>query len=142
MAKQQFDRTKAHVNVGTIGHVDHGKTSLTAAITKVLALANTDNEFRAFDSIDNAPEERERAGEGNAPRFAKKLSERREPAQTLAGPPRDYGEFLGRPVFYLRSKTLDLVRELKVRDPGRDPGREMAKVCLRSEGLAGAGAVS
>ena len=48
------------MNVGTIGHVDHGKTSLTAAITKVLALANTDNEFRAFDSIDNAPEERER----------------------------------------------------------------------------------
>ncbi|MQG21664.1 MAG: elongation factor Tu [SAR202 cluster bacterium] len=60
MAKQQFDRTKPHMNVGTIGHVDHGKTSLTAAITKVLALANTDNEFRAFDSIDNAPEERER----------------------------------------------------------------------------------
>jgi len=48
------------MNVGTIGHVDHGKTSLTAAITKVLALANTDNEFRAFDSIDNAPEEKER----------------------------------------------------------------------------------
>ncbi|MCL0043399.1 elongation factor Tu, partial [Dehalococcoidia bacterium] len=60
MAKQQFDRTKPHMNVGTIGHVDHGKTSLTAAITKVLALANTDNEFRAFDSIDNAPEEKER----------------------------------------------------------------------------------
>ena len=48
------------MNVGTIGHVDHGKTSLTAAITKVLALANSDNEFRAFDSIDNAPEEKER----------------------------------------------------------------------------------
>ena len=61
MAKQQFDRTKPHMNVGTIGHVDHGKTSLTAAITKVLALANTDNEFRAFDSMNIGPEEKERS---------------------------------------------------------------------------------
>jgi elongation factor Tu len=59
MAKQKFERTKPHVNVGTIGHIDHGKTTLTAAITKVLA-AQGGAEFRAFDTIDNAPEERER----------------------------------------------------------------------------------
>src|SRR5687767_856829 len=59
MGKAKFERTKPHVNVGTIGHVDHGKTSLTAAITKVLAL-NGAARFRSFDSIDNAPEERER----------------------------------------------------------------------------------
>jgi elongation factor Tu len=60
MAKQKFARTKPHVNVGTIGHVDHGKTTLTAAITKCLANLNPNIEFRSFDSIDNAPEERER----------------------------------------------------------------------------------
>ena len=59
MAKEKFERTKPHVNVGTIGHVDHGKTTLTAAITKVLGLKGG-SEFRAFDSIDNAPEERAR----------------------------------------------------------------------------------
>src|SRR5438045_3126231 len=59
MAKKKFERTKPHVNVGTIGHIDHGKTTLTAAITKVLALRGV-AEFRAFDSIDNAPEERAR----------------------------------------------------------------------------------
>jgi len=59
MAKEQFQRTKPHVNVGTIGHVDHGKTTLTAAITKVLADKHG-GEFTAFDEIDNAPEERER----------------------------------------------------------------------------------
>src|SRR6187431_2267871 len=59
MAKQKFDRNKPHVNVGTIGHVDHGKTTLTAAITKFLALQGG-ADFRAFDSIDNAPEERQR----------------------------------------------------------------------------------
>jgi len=59
MAKQKFERTKPHVNVGTIGHVDHGKTTLTAAITQALAVAGG-AEFRSFDSIDNAPEERER----------------------------------------------------------------------------------
>jgi elongation factor Tu len=59
MAKQKFQRTKPHVNIGTIGHVDHGKTTLTAAITSVLANFGT-AEVRAFDSIDNAPEERER----------------------------------------------------------------------------------
>src|SRR5450830_1636705 len=57
MAKKKFERTKPHVNVGTIGHVDHGKTTLTAAITKVLAMKGK-AEYRAFDSIDNAPEER------------------------------------------------------------------------------------
>jgi elongation factor Tu len=59
MAKEQFVRTKPHVNVGTIGHVDHGKTTLTAAITKVLGMKGWAN-FRAFDSIDNAPEEKAR----------------------------------------------------------------------------------
>jgi elongation factor Tu len=59
MAKQKFERTKPHVNVGTIGHVDHGKTTLTAAITKVLSLRG-EAQFRSFDSIDNAPEERAR----------------------------------------------------------------------------------
>src|SRR6187399_143751 len=59
MAKQVFQRTKPHVNVGTIGHVDHGKTTLTAAITKVLAMKGAAN-FRSFDSIDKAPEERAR----------------------------------------------------------------------------------
>ena len=59
MAKAKFERTKPHVNVGTIGHVDHGKTTLTAAITKVLAMKGG-SQFRAFDSIDNAPEERAR----------------------------------------------------------------------------------
>src|SRR5438093_3328080 len=59
MAKKKFERTKPHVNVGTIGHIDHGKTTLTAAITKTLALKG-EAEFRPFDSIDNAPEERER----------------------------------------------------------------------------------
>ena len=60
MAKQRFDRTKPHVNVGTIGHVDHGKTTLTAAITKVLAMQSAITKFRPFDSIDNAPEEKAR----------------------------------------------------------------------------------
>jgi elongation factor Tu len=59
VAKQKFERTKPHVNVGTIGHVDHGKTTLTAAITKTMAIRGK-AKFRAFDSIDNAPEERER----------------------------------------------------------------------------------
>ncbi|MGH9790394.1 MAG: GTP-binding protein, partial [Candidatus Acidiferrales bacterium] len=60
MAKEKFERSKPHLNVGTIGHIDHGKTTLTAAITKVLAKSNAKVQFRAFDSIDNAPEERER----------------------------------------------------------------------------------
>jgi elongation factor Tu len=59
MAKQKFERTKPHVNIGTMGHIDHGKTTLTAAITKVLAELN-DSEYTAFEDIDKAPEERER----------------------------------------------------------------------------------
>jgi elongation factor Tu len=60
MAKEKFDRSKPHMNIGTIGHIDHGKTTLTAAITKVLAKENPKVKFRAFDSIDNAPEEKAR----------------------------------------------------------------------------------
>ena len=60
MAKQKFERTKPHVNVGTIGHVDHGKTTLTAAITKTLALADPTIEFLRYDQIDNTPEEKAR----------------------------------------------------------------------------------
>ena len=60
MAKEHFDRTKPHVNIGTIGHVDHGKTTLTAAITTVLAQRVAGNKMEAFEDIDKAPEERER----------------------------------------------------------------------------------
>jgi len=66
MAKEKFDRSKPHVNIGTIGHVDHGKTSLTAAITKVLAGTDPSVQVRAFDTIDNAPEERQRGVTINA----------------------------------------------------------------------------
>ena len=59
MAKEKFDRSKPHVNIGTIGHVDHGKTTLTAAITKVLSF-NGEAEFKDYSNIDSAPEERER----------------------------------------------------------------------------------
>ena len=59
MAKEKFERTKPHVNIGTIGHVDHGKTTLTAAITKVLAMKG-DAQFMDYANIDKAPEERER----------------------------------------------------------------------------------
>src|SRR5205814_309386 len=60
MGKEKFDRSKPHVNIGTIGHIDHGKTTLTAAITKVLGKHNPKVKFRSFDSIDNAPEEKAR----------------------------------------------------------------------------------
>src|SRR5687768_7531122 len=60
MAKEKFERTKPHLNIGTIGHIDHGKTTLTAAITKVLADKNAKNTFTAFDQIDKAPEEKAR----------------------------------------------------------------------------------
>src|ERR671933_359293 len=60
MAKKKFERSKPHVNIGTMGHIDHGKTTLTAAITKVLHEKNPNVEFTPFDKIDNAPEERER----------------------------------------------------------------------------------
>ena len=60
MAKQKFERNKPHVNVGTMGHIDHGKTTLTAAITKVLSEANPNTQFTSFDQIDKAPEEKQR----------------------------------------------------------------------------------
>ena len=60
MSKEKFERTKPHLNVGTIGHVDHGKTTLTAALTKVCAEVQGTGEAVAFDGIDNAPEEKER----------------------------------------------------------------------------------
>ena len=60
MAKEKFERDKPHVNVGTIGHIDHGKTTLTAAITKVLSEQGEGTEAKTFDEIDNAPEEKER----------------------------------------------------------------------------------
>ena len=61
MAKQKFERTKPHLNIGTMGHIDHGKTTLTAAITKVLTAHDPKhNSFTAFDAIDKAPEERQR----------------------------------------------------------------------------------
>ena len=60
MAKKKFERTKPHLNIGTIGHVDHGKTTLTAAITKVLNRKSGKVEFIDYDQIDNAPEEKER----------------------------------------------------------------------------------
>src|SRR5437667_10656307 len=60
MAKQKFERTKPHLNVGTMGHIDHGKTTLTAAITKVLAEPNPNVTFTPFDQIDKAPEEKAR----------------------------------------------------------------------------------
>src|SRR3972149_4670514 len=66
MAKEKFDRSKPHVNIGTSGRVDHGKTSLTAAITKCLAATNPKVQFKAYDQIDNAPEERERGVTINA----------------------------------------------------------------------------
>src|SRR3979490_1856228 len=58
MAKAKFERTKPHLNIGTIGHIDHGKTTLTAAITKVLSEKNSNTHFTAFDEIDKAPEEK------------------------------------------------------------------------------------
>ena len=68
MAKEKFDRSKPHCNVGTIGHIDHGKTTLTAAITQTLAKHNPKVKFRSFDSIDNAPEEKgERVGRSRYP---------------------------------------------------------------------------
>ncbi|HUZ83712.1 MAG TPA: GTP-binding protein, partial [Gaiellales bacterium] len=60
MAKAKFERTKPHLNIGTIGHIDHGKTTLTAAITKVLAESGTGTQVAKFDEIDKAPEEKAR----------------------------------------------------------------------------------
>jgi elongation factor Tu len=76
MGKEKFDRTKPHVNVGTIGHVDHGKTSLTAAITMVLAKMNPKVSVRSFESIDNAPEEKARGITINASHVEYETSQR------------------------------------------------------------------
>src|SRR5919108_76815 len=67
MAKQKFERTKPHLNVGTMGHIDHGKTTLTAAITKVLHDQDPSTTYTSFDEIDKAPEEKERATTTNTP---------------------------------------------------------------------------
>jgi translation elongation factor EF-Tu-like GTPase len=69
MAKAKFERTKPHCNIGTIGHIDHGKTTLTAAITKVLAEAGT-AQFIAFDQIDKAPEEKARGSRSTRPTWS------------------------------------------------------------------------
>lgn len=71
MAKAKFERTKPHCNIGTIGHVDHGKTTLTAAITKVLAERVAGNSATDFDNIDKAPEERERGGKNHCYHYCK-----------------------------------------------------------------------
>ena len=60
MAKEKFERTKPHINIGTIGHVDHGKTTLTSAITICMKNMGQNVQIRSFDSIDNAPEEKEK----------------------------------------------------------------------------------
>ena len=67
MAKQKFERTKPHVNIGTMGHIDHGKTTLTAAITKVLAEKNPNVQFTPFEKIDNAPEGSSGASRSRSP---------------------------------------------------------------------------
>ena len=82
MAKQKFERTKPHVNIGTIGHIDHGKTTLTAAITKYLAMKGG-AEYTDYSSIDKAPEERERAAgrrRHQKRKGAERISRRRLPA--------------------------------------------------------------
>ena len=69
MAKQKFERTKPHLNIGTIGHIDHGKTTTTAAITKVLAMLDpSTSTFTAYDQIDKAPEEKARGSQSILPR--------------------------------------------------------------------------
>jgi len=91
MSKEKFERTKPHLNVGTIGHVDHGKTTLTAALTKVLSAKyggetkNYDGETKNYDQIDNAPEERER-GITIATSHVEYQSEKRHYAHTSTAP--------------------------------------------------------
>ena len=84
MAKKKFERNKPHVNIGTIGHIDHGKTSLTAAISKYLALKGS-AEYRSFDTIDNAPEERER-GDHDRDRPRRVRDRRRATTRTSTAP--------------------------------------------------------
>jgi len=87
MAKKKFERTKPHVNVGTIGHIDHGKTTLTAAITKVLAKASAANKYVAFDQIDKAPEERERASPSPSPTWSTRPTSATTPTWTVRAMP-------------------------------------------------------
>ena len=78
MAKEKFERTKPHVNVGTIGHIDHGKTTLTAAITLIQSLRGG-GEAKSFDQIDNAPEERERGITISTAHVEYETDQRRDP---------------------------------------------------------------
>jgi len=84
MAKQKFETDEPHCNVGTIGHIDHGKTTLTAAITKVLQKHNPNIVFRSFDSIDNAPERRRAAS--RLPRRTSSMRRRTGTTRTLDCP--------------------------------------------------------
>jgi len=87
MAKEKFERSKPHVNIGTIGHIDHGKTTLTSAITKVLAKSNPKIQFRAFDSIDNAPEEKARGITIAVPTSSTRPSSATTPTSTAPATP-------------------------------------------------------
>jgi elongation factor Tu len=86
MAKSKFNRNKPHVNVGTMGHIDHGKTTLTAAITKVLAESGTGTSFTSFDNIDKAPEERERGITINVSHVEYETANRHYAPRRHAGP--------------------------------------------------------
>ena len=87
MAKQKFERGKPHVNVGTIGHVDHGKTTLTSAMTMVLASQATGTNFRAFDTIDNAPRKRPAALPSTSPTSSTKPKSATTPTWTAPATP-------------------------------------------------------
>ena len=86
MAKKKFERNKPHVNIGTIGHIDHGKTSLTAAITKYLALKGS-AEYRAFDSIDNAPRSVSAASPSPSPTSSTRPTSGTTPTSTAPATP-------------------------------------------------------
>ena len=87
MAKEKFDRSKPHVNVGTIGHIDHGKTTLTAAITKVLAKHNPKIKFRSFDSIDKRRKRRRAASPSPPPTSSTRRPTGTTPTSTARGTP-------------------------------------------------------
>ena len=86
MAKQKFERTKPHVNIGTIGHVDHGKTTLTAAITKYLNLMGQ-AEFESYDQIDKAPEERKEVSQSTPRTLSIRLRSATMPTLTAPATP-------------------------------------------------------
>jgi translation elongation factor EF-Tu-like GTPase len=86
MAKQKFERTKPHVNIGTIGHVDHGKTTLTAAITKYLSFSGK-AKYESYDMIDKAPEERARALRSTPPTWSMKPIKGTMPTLTARATP-------------------------------------------------------